>query len=233
MKKTIIAIGMLATVAVSSSFGQGTVGFGNGNTTKISTNSVMDGVATGTMSANIGNTAPGTQNFYFALFYSTSQTSVGGNAAAVLGTAGTYAFNAVGWVNGTPTLNVQATNAANGRFQQSSPNSDGSTSVAGLTAGAAAQFVIIGWSANIGNSIAALSAWLANPNVSGWAGQSMVSGSITSGILGSSPAPGLVGTAAGLINPFSLGLVTVPEPGTLALAALGGASLLMFRRKNK
>ncbi|HUC85517.1 MAG TPA: PEP-CTERM sorting domain-containing protein [Candidatus Acidoferrales bacterium] len=29
----------------------------------------------------------------------------------------------------------------------------------------------------------------------------------------------------------NLVLTTVPEPGTLALAALGGASLLMFRRK--
>jgi hypothetical protein len=35
------------------------------------------------------------------------------------------------------------------------------------------------------------------------------------------------------LGAFGVGGSTVPEPGTLALAALGGASLLMFRRKNK
>ncbi len=33
------------------------------------------------------------------------------------------------------------------------------------------------------------------------------------------------------IQVFTLGEVTVPEPGTLALAALGVSSLLMLRRK--
>ncbi len=28
-----------------------------------------------------------------------------------------------------------------------------------------------------------------------------------------------------------LGVLGVPEPGTIALAAIGGASMLMFRRK--
>jgi hypothetical protein len=33
------------------------------------------------------------------------------------------------------------------------------------------------------------------------------------------------------INKFGTFIPSVPEPGTMALAALGGASLLMFRRR--
>jgi hypothetical protein len=41
-----------------------------------------------------------------------------------------------------------------------------------------------------------------------------------------------LGAASPNIPGFTLGLVTVvPEPGTLALAAIGGASLLALRRK--
>jgi hypothetical protein len=38
-------------------------------------------------------------------------------------------------------------------------------------------------------------------------------------------------SSAGLMNQFGVAPLSVPEPGTLALAALGGASMLMFRRK--
>jgi hypothetical protein len=47
-------------------------------------------------------------------------------------------------------------------------------------------------------------------------------------------APGQTGLAgAGLPSGFQLNLVTtpVPEPGTMALTALGGVSLLLFRRR--
>jgi len=225
MKKTIAAIAILATVGATASFGQGTVLFGNNNGTRVSTNSVDGGAATGLVAAGTA------QSFYYALFYSTTQTTVNGSTAAVAGTAGTYAFNVAGWNNGTPSVNLFSTNAAAGRLQTSSPNSDLSTSLTGLNGGTAANFVVVGWSANIGNSISALQAWLAAPGTSGWIGESVVSGSITTGTLGSTPGPGIFGSTGGLIPGFTLGIVSVPEPGTLALAALGGASLLMFRRK--
>jgi len=230
MKKTIITISLLATVAASSAFAQGTVVFGNGNTTKISTNSVVDGSGSGVI--NAFGTAGG-QNFYYALFYSTTTSTVGGSTAAVIGTGGTYAFNASGWNNGSQSVGLLSTNAAGGRLQTSAPNSDGSFSVAGLGGGTAANFVVVGWSANIGSSVAALAAWLAAPTSNGWIGESAVSGTLVTGTLGSTAATALFGTGAPFIQGFTLGLVTVPEPGTLALAALGGASLLMFRRKNK
>jgi hypothetical protein len=228
IKTTFAAVALIAALGIPSAFGQGTIVFGNTTTTKISTNSVVGGAATGLTSAT--TTAGGSENFYFALFYSTSQTSVSGSTAAVLGTNGVYAFNASGWVNGSQS-SLSTNGVAAGRFQPSSPNSDGSASVSALTGGTSADFVVIGWSANIGSTVAALQAWLANPTSAGWVGESAVSGTLTPGTLGSTGASGLFGTATGLIPGWTLGLVSVPEPGTLALAAIGGASLLLFRRK--
>jgi len=51
--------------------------------------------------------------------------------------------------------------------------------------------------------------------------------------MGGNPTTVPAGTTANIQNPSSLNLVltTVPEPGTMALAGLGGLSLLLFRRK--
>lgn len=130
--------------------------------------------------------------------------------------------------------NVLGTNTTAGRFASSSPNADGSTTVQGLSAGTTANFVVLAWSSNIGSTLASFESWLASPNlVAGqtyYIGESAV-GSQTAGNGGSIPNPGLFGTVSPGISGFTLGLVTVPEPGTMALAALGGASLLLFRRK--
>jgi hypothetical protein len=226
MKKLLLTIGLLSAVAVVSSYGQGTVVFGNTGGTRISTNSGPTGVTgVGLVAANA------TQSFYYALFYSTTQTTVGGVNANVLGTNGVYAFNSVGWNNGS--LNGYSTNTAAGRLQPSNPNADQSAGVSGLAGGTSAHFVIVGWSSNIGSDVSGLSAYLANPTVTGWVGESLVSGAIVPGTLGSTAASGIFGAAPAFIPGFTLGEVAaVPEPGTLALAALGGASLLLFRRKN-
>jgi hypothetical protein len=225
MKKLIVTIGILTTVAVASSYAQGTVVFGNATTTKISTNSGPSGVT------GVGLVAPNsTQAFYYALFYSTTQTTVAGSTAGVIGlNGGTYAFNATGWSDGN--ANGYSTNAGAGRLQNSNPNTDGSYSVTGVAGGASADFVIIGWSANIGSTVTALQQYLAAPTQNGWVGESAVGGPLTTGILGSTPAIGLFGASSPNIPGFVLGEVVVPEPGTLALCALGGASMLLFRRK--
>jgi hypothetical protein len=233
MKKLLLTIGLLAAVAVSSSYGQGTVAFGNTGGTRVSTNSGSGNVTTGS-----GLVAPNsTQLYYYALFYSVAQTTVGGVNVNVVGTNGVYAFNAAGWVDGT-TGGAYSTNAAVGRLQPSAPNTDGSASVSGLGGGSSAQMVVIGWSANIGTTIAALQQYLNGQGAlyvagnNGWVGESLVSQAITPGTLGSTSPSGIFGVAPAFIPGFVLGeVIPTPEPGTLALCALGGASLLMLRRK--
>ena len=228
MKKT-IAILALAAVAASSSFAQGLVFFSNQNSTKISTNAAVGGAAQGVLAQTAGQ-------YYFALFYSTTQTTVGGSTGAFAGTNSTYVFNASGWSD----AGLLGTNSGTvgGRFA-SSINTDAANNatVNGLAGVTAASFVIIGWSANLG-TLAQVESFMNGNNplaqAAGWFGESSVSGLITTGNGGKQVTPATVGVSSPQIGAFYLGeVIPTPEPGTLALAALGGASLLMFRRKNK
>ena len=223
MKKILAIIGMAA-VAVASVQAQGLVIFGNGSTSRISTNSTTTGLS-GLTSATAGS-------FYYALFYSTTATSVGGSTAAVSGTSPNYVFeaaNAASWTQVTSLAN----NSTAGRFLSSTADANGATIVNGLGGGSSASFVVLGWSANLGANVSALEASLAATSWTGLAfmGESNVSGLLTAGDGNLIPTPALFGPAAPGMQAFTLGEVTVPEPGTLALAALGVSSLLMLRRK--
>jgi hypothetical protein len=221
MKKTLLAL-TIAIGFVGSTYAQGIVLFNNSNGTKISTNTVVAGAATGLA----GGAVTPEGSFYYALFASsTAAATVGGQAGAQVGGSGVYAFNQAGW-----TFQAYGTNtSAGGRFVSAASDALSQTSLT-FAGGNAATFSVIGWSANIGSTVAALQAYLLNPTFYAFVGSSAV-GSATPGISGSTPAAGLFG-ASPLIPGFTLGLVPpVPEPGTMALAALGGASLLLFRRK--
>ncbi len=219
MKKTLLTLAAVLIVSVAAQ-AQGLVGFYNSAAagSKISTNSVLNGASTGLTAASGGL-------YYYALFYSTTQTTVGGSAAAVLG-AGTYALNASGWTfSGDYATNTATAGRVNGQ-----QNADQSSTVTGLAGGGSADFVVIGWSANIGSTIAALQAYLANPGFVGWVGESAVSPSITVGDGVNVPTPTIL-SASGAVTGFTLGIVPVPEPTTMALGALGALSLLGLRRR--
>jgi len=234
MKKTIVTLAILGGLATAG-FSQGFVYFGAGaaNATKVSTNSVIGCAAAGR--------TQGDNSYYYALFASSSQTTIGGSATAFSATNGTYAFNA-GWTlvgigaanqstsgsAGTSGAVSQGTTSAN----QAALNGDGSLTVSGVAGGGNGNFVVVGWSANIGSTLAAMESWYANPTVLGWIGQSRIGVGQVIGDNGSNPTLNIFGSTANYVNGFTLGEVAaVPEPGTIALAALGGASLLMFRRK--
>jgi len=229
MKKTLLIV-TLATAVVGSTYAQGLVSFGNGSASKFSTNAVVGGAASG-VTATAAN-----QSFYYALFYSATATTVNGSAGAVIpsGTStGTYVNSDANWTYG----GLTGTNTSAGRFFSASPNPDLSSTITGVAGGAVANLVLLGWSGNIATTLAGLETWLAANPAGGtgpnqYIGESTVAVGVVAGNGGGIPTPAIFGTAANTMNPLLLGEVpTVPEPGTLALAALGASSLLMLRRK--
>jgi hypothetical protein len=232
MKKVLITLALTVAV-VSTGLAQGLINWNNSNGSKISVNSVIGGAPTGTTPAYTSAT------FYYALFYSASATTVGGLSTALMplanGVNGTYAFQDANWtfnnpgvISGYVTGPAYGTNAAAGRFTPENTDVSQGATITSFTT--PAQWVVLGWSASDGTSLAELATWYngGHPATSGWIGESAVSAAISPGNpLGSPP-----GTPQPVFpGAFTLGLVTVPEPSTIALAGLGALSLLLFRRR--
>ncbi len=230
MKKVLATIG-LASLAAASLQAQGLVTFSS-STQNVSTNNSA-GLNSG--SATIGKTE-GAGNYYFALFDSatamTASALVGYSTVGATPDASSYAWN-TGWTLDTDSTALAASTGTAGRWAAVNPNNDSSlsTTVPGIAALANAYFVVVGWSANLGTSFSAMTNSVAE-GIQGYVGQSVSSGAIVLGNETGQAVSGLSGAASsGFIPGFALGPVTVPEPGTLALAAIGGASLLALRRK--
>jgi hypothetical protein len=216
MKKLLTLAALLG--AASLSFGQGTVNFSAGAaaSTRISTNSVYLGASTGAISSP-------RDSFYFALFVAPTNavTSVGSAFRADPTTLG-YTFTGL----------IGTNSGVLGRLTGN--NSDGVALVPGYATSASGNFIVVGWSANLGASWAAVQTWLQNYDANGIAnayyGSSQGAFSVQLGG-GAIPAGGIFGGGVGQIAGFTLGLAPVPEPSTFALAGLGAAALLIFRRR--
>jgi hypothetical protein len=209
--KKLLTIATLCGLA-SASFGQGFVATGNTATSKVSTG--VNGTNTTIAAANLANYD------WEVLVAPTTLTTVGASLA--------------GW---TDTLDTLVSAGANGRLipGNNTPDSTGQA-IPGYGPTATADFVVVGWSANLGSYANAL-AWWNNGSPTVTATEYFgISGVATSIPLAPSGGPynsiwGLAssGQIAGLaLNQYT---TVTPEPTTFALAGLGAAAVVIFRRR--
>jgi hypothetical protein len=206
MKKLLTLAALLG--ATSLSFGQGQVTFANSSSTLVtlSSNSVSLGSA---LASSTGN------RYYYTLLFTadTSVTSLSGVADPRWTWSGDFAAN-----------------SAAGRL------SGGTAVFAGTTQGGLYNIVCIGWDAAGGAAPTqqALETYLATGAAgtgSGWFGVSQVAQDVQIGGGGFS-TPGIFGTGTSAAIPgFALNYFVVPEPASMAIAGLGAAALLIFRRR--
>jgi PEP-CTERM motif len=225
MKKISIILALGGMIATS--YGQGFVNFANNAATDVSTNASTSifGGSSGYANATTGLTtgsaaAPG--GYYFALLMQAYTSPAATNDPTVVNLlssgwsfTGAFATNALGLgrLGGGATAPTTAND----------------------TVGNGNQFVIIGWSANLagGNGWSTISNDLATQTftlLSGTEGFFGISGvGVGTGQANTSPEAMFSGT--GVSGPMTLFAVPTPEPATIALAGLGGLSMLLFRRR--
>jgi len=248
MKKLVLTIGCSLAVG-GSVFAQGTINSSApGSSFTVQTNStaysfIMGGGSTGGGAVAISGSAA---NLYYEMLYSTtpfngSSIAQPNSTGALFG--GTWQDVGLTYTNLSGTTGRLAPVVANGQY--STPAGMGA---GGVGTGQTNYVMLVGWSANLGTSWSVVSNELATGS---WA---TVLGSNT-GFFGESATGFFVANTGNPgVNPFGTGasangsvlgnylnggnpmqltelVNAVPEPSTMALAGLGGLSMLLFRRK--
>jgi hypothetical protein len=221
MKKIFTIISLVAVTTLLHA--QGYIDF-TGSAAAISTNTglflINGSEVTGT-SGRTATTAAAPGAYDYALLY--SATAITGNAAPTNTEWNLMAPQAGGTLIGNNGVGV-GTMTGNGGSGGVQVNVSGTYFVE-----------LVGWSASLGSSWGTVlneldsSTWTAP----GYFGYTDTPGSLTTG-----STPGGAGDPTVFTGMFSNGSLTlyavpVPEPATIALASLGGLSLLAFRRRNK
>jgi len=220
MKKTLTIIG-LAALTVAASYGQGYISYG-GFLNGIKNNYTTPG------------TPVNTAGLYVQLFFAPSGSSSVSTIAASSTTAANYTtatawslitgdstFASVNGAGGTGTV-ANGITTGNGGFAATT------FAAANLTAGVTYKFYEVAWYAGAGGTDTTIALASAAGDYVGW---SQVFNYTTT----ASTVPPPTAMSSALVGNFVVGgtIAPAPEPGTMALAALGGASLLLFRRRNK
>jgi len=248
MKKLIIASACVLATA-GAAFAQGNVNW-TGPSAAAFTAQTNSGVYSSFSALNpggavngggtVGNTtgvASTGSGFYFELLIGSVWAGSAQAAPSTFGGLGAWSDTGLEASNNPAALST-------GRFIAMQANSG--TTLNGMSTSVSNNLIMVGWSANLGATYAAA---LANAQNSAFLTALQVAGSTAFwgvshvGFLEALASTSAVGTTlfgnstiaqgtpiSSLLTPLDV-IAPVPEPGTLALAALGGASLLLFRRK--
>jgi hypothetical protein len=157
--------------------------------------------------------------------------NIGGNTAAISGVAGSYYFGLLisptGGAGTWTFSGLYATNLVNttgGRF-----SGGNGIAVPTWASGTTMSYEVAGWSSALGATFNP--AWLVNAPA-GLFGTSGIGSGVAGGGAQSLPSLPLFGGATGIQAGFILGGgPIIPEPSSMALAGLGAAALLIFRRR--
>jgi hypothetical protein len=232
--KKLITTSVCAVAITGAAFAQGTVNWNVLSPAAITaqTNATVAssfGASGPLVGSTVGATGAAANGFYYALLYS----AYSGNQAAVPTTAAQLAsWTATGLTAVNSSTSAGKLSPVNPSTQASVPWANGTTE----------SVVLAGWSANLGTSWSTVENELANwanvgssiPGIAffGLSSTGYINpGTANPGVQVFAAAAGPQGLPIYSLNTQLDEVVSVPEPGTLALAALGGASLLMFRRK--
>jgi len=175
-----------------------------------------------------GAFAQGLVNFFNNPTTLISSGTAGNVAVLAANNPGAYYFGLLTAAPGSGNFtfaNAYGTNlSAAGRF-----TGGNGVAIAGWGAGVTMDYKIAGWSKDLGATFNA--SWLTTPPATGFFGLS----ALGTGAAGGSTATGTLPNfnlfgGSGLQSGFSM-ISAVPEPTSMALAGLGAAALLIFRRR--